>query len=73
MAGDGNVSIGGGADVIRQAITAGYVDELVISTAPVVLGAGKALFDGFHQDLDLEVRQVWSSPYATHVHYAIRR
>ena len=73
VAGDGNVSIGGGADVIRQAIAAGYVDELVISTAPVVLGAGKALFDGFDQDLDLEVRQVWSSPYATHVHYAIRR
>ena len=73
VAGDGNVSIGGGADVIRQAITAGYVDELVISTAPVVLGAGKALFDGFDQDLDLEVRQVWSSPYATHVHYALRR
>ena len=73
VAGDGNVSIGGGADVIRQAIAAGYVDELVISTAPVVLGAGKALFDGFDQDLDLEVRQVWSSPYATHVHYALRR
>lgn len=73
VAGEGDVSIGGGADVIRQAISAGYVDELVISTAPVVLGAGKALFDGFHQDLDLEVRQVWSSPYATHVHYAIRR
>ena len=65
VAGDGNVSIGGGADVIRQAIAAGYVDELVISTAPVVLGAGKPLFDGFDQDLDLEVRQVWSSPYAT--------
>jgi dihydrofolate reductase len=73
VAGERDVSIGGGADVIRQAITAGYVDELVLSTAPVVLGAGKALFDGFTQDLDLEVRQVWSSPYATHVHYAIRR
>jgi dihydrofolate reductase len=73
VAGEGDVAIGGGADVIRQAITAGYVDELVLSTAPVVLGAGKALFDGFTQDLDLEVRQVWSSPYATHVHYAIKR
>ncbi len=68
-----DVSIGGGADVIRQALDAGYVDELIISTAPVVLGAGKALFDGFHHDLDLEVRQVWSSPHATHVRYAIRR
>jgi hypothetical protein len=29
-----------GADVIRQALAAGKVDELVISTAPVILGAG---------------------------------
>ncbi len=73
VAGEGNVSIGGGADVIRQAIADGHVEELVLSTAPVVLGDGKPLFDGFRHDLDLEVRQVWSSPYATHVHYAIRR
>jgi dihydrofolate reductase len=40
-AGDGDVATGGGADVIRQALGAGKVDELVISTAPVILGAGK--------------------------------
>ena len=61
----GDVSIGGGADVIRQALAAGYLDELAISTAPVVLGAGKRLFDGFRQDIDLEVAGS-SSPYATH-------
>jgi len=72
-AGDGDVAIGGGADLLRQSLAAGYVDELVISTAPVVLGGGKALFDGFHQDLDLEVQRVWSSPYATHVRYAVHR
>ena len=68
-----DVTIGGGADVIRQALAAGYVDELAISTAPVVLGAGKRLFDGFGQDIDLEVRRVYTSPYATHVRYAVRR
>ncbi len=67
------VSVGGGADVIRQALAAGLVDELVLSTAPVVLGAGKRLFEGFEHDLDLEVLQVVSSPYATHVRYAARR
>ena len=72
-AGDADVFVGGGADVIRQALAAGRVDELVLSTAPVVLGAGKRLFDGFEHDLDLEVLQVVSSPYATHVHYAVRR
>ena len=70
-AGDGDVAIAGGADLIRQTLAAGYVDELVISTAPVILGGGKALFDGFEQDLDLEVQRVWSSPYATHVRYTV--
>jgi dihydrofolate reductase len=68
-----DVAIGGGADVIRQALAAGYVDELAISTAPVILGAGKRLFDGFEHDLDLEVLRVYTSPYATHVRYAVKR
>ena len=54
-AGDGDVGVGGGADVIRQALAAGKVDELVISTAPVILGAGKRLFEGFDRDIDLAV------------------
>jgi hypothetical protein len=38
-----------------------------------VLGSGKRLFEGFEQDLDLEVLGTWSSPYATHVRYAVKR
>ena len=72
-AGNGDVSIGGGADVIRQALAAGHVDELIISTAPVILGAGKRLFRGFNHDLDLEVVKAYSSPYATHVRYKVLR
>jgi dihydrofolate reductase len=70
-AGEGDVAVGGGADIIRQALAAGKVDELVISTAPVILGAGKRLFEGFHHDLDLEVIKAYSSQYATHVRYAV--
>ena len=68
-----DVAIGGGADVIRQALAAGRVDELVISTAPVILGVGKRLFEGFDSDIDLEVIRAVSSPYATHVRYAVRK
>jgi dihydrofolate reductase len=39
-AGDKAVSIGGGADVIRQGLNAGIVDELAIVVAPVILGGG---------------------------------
>ena len=46
-AGAKDVSVMGGADVIRQALDAGIVDELAIIVAPVILGGGKRLFDGF--------------------------
>lgn len=72
-AGDGGVAIGGGADTIRQALAAGVVDELGITTAPVLLGRGKRLFEGFDRDVDLEILSVHHSPYAVHVRYAVRR
>ncbi|HWM72368.1 MAG TPA: dihydrofolate reductase family protein, partial [Nocardioides sp.] len=72
LAGDGGVSLGGGADLIRQGLAVGAVDELAISTAPLVLGGGKRLFEGFEQDLDLEVLGTWASQYATHVRYAVK-
>lgn len=68
-----DVTLSGGADLIRQGLAAGVVDELGISVAPVVLGAGKRLFDGFDLDLDLEVLSVHASRWATHVRYAVRR
>jgi dihydrofolate reductase len=70
-AGGKDVGISGGADVIRQCLAAGYVDELAITTAPVVLGAGKRLFEGFEHDMNLEIRKVYTSRFATHVRYAI--
>lgn len=71
-AGEEAVSIAGGADVIRQALAAGEVDELYLSTAPVVLGAGKPLFDG-SLEFDLEPLAVHQSRWATHVRYAVTR
>ena len=62
-----------GADIIRKALAAGYVDELTVIVAPVVLGAGKRLFDGFTPSLDLEYRGVRQSPYATFIHYRVKR
>ena len=45
-AGGKDVHVMGGADVIRQALDAGLVDELTVIVAPVVLGGGKRLFEG---------------------------
>jgi dihydrofolate reductase len=72
-AGDKQVYLMGGADLIRQALAAGYVDELSVIVAPVVLGAGKRLFDGFTRSLDLEHLWVRQSRYATFIHYRVKR
>jgi dihydrofolate reductase len=68
-----DVSVSGGADVIRQALAAGLVDELALTTAPVVLGAGKRLFDGFEHDLDLRIIDVVRSDFAIHTRYEVVR
>ena len=73
LAGDRDVSLGGGADLIRQGLEAGVVDELAISTAPVVLGGGKRLFEGFTRDIDLEILATYPSTYAVHTRYAVKR
>lgn len=72
-AGDKDVSVMGGGDVIRQALRSGRVDELTTTVAPVVLGAGKRLFDGFDEDIDLGHIGVRQSPFATHVSYRVLR
>lgn len=72
-AGDKDVSIGGGADIIRQGLGTGIVDELGIIIAPVVLAGGKRLFEGFTKSLDLEHRGVRQSRYATFIEYVVRQ
>jgi dihydrofolate reductase len=68
-----DVSIGGGADVIRQGLDAGIVDELDIIVAPVILGGGKQLFKDFTESLDLQNRGVRQSQYATFMKFAVKR
>jgi len=73
VAGAKDVHVMGGADVIRQALAAGLVDELTIIVAPVVLGAGKRLFEGFTDSLDLQHLGVRQSQYATFIDYRVAR
>jgi dihydrofolate reductase len=51
-AGGKDVLLMGGAEVIRQALEAGLVDELTLIIAPVVLGGGKRLFEGFTRSVE---------------------
>src|ERR671927_200210 len=71
-AGGKDVHVMGGADVIRQALAAGLVDELTVIVAPVILGGGKHLSDGFSRSLDLEHLGVRQSPFATFIDYRVK-
>lgn len=72
-AGDKDVSIGGGGDVIRQGLDTGIVDELSITIAPVVLGGGKRLFEDFTKTLELENMGVRPPRWATFMEFAVKR
>jgi dihydrofolate reductase len=71
-AGARNVAVAGGAEVVRQALDAGLVDELLLHVAPLFLGTGTRLFEGAAPGR-LEIAQVIDAPLATHVRYRIPR
>jgi dihydrofolate reductase len=73
-AGDKNVIVMGGADLLRQYLAAGAVDEFMLTIAPVLLGSGKRLFDGIaHTDIAFERIGVVESPFATHLRFRVGR
>jgi dihydrofolate reductase len=71
-AGDRNVSVAGGADVVQQYLSAGLIDEMQIHIAPLLLGDGVRLFDGLGAEPPaLEVTRVIESPTVTHIRYRV--
>jgi dihydrofolate reductase len=74
VAGDKDVSIGGGANVVQQYLAAGLLDEMVISVVPVILGGGARLFDNLGDaQPKLEQVQAIEAPGVTHMRYVAAR
>jgi dihydrofolate reductase len=71
-AGDGDVSIGGGASTIQQCIAAGPLDELQLHLVPVLLGGGVRLLEDIGP-LELERTRVVESPAVTHLRFRVVR
>jgi dihydrofolate reductase len=71
-AGDKDIAIAGGADVVQQCLTAGLVDEFQVHVAPLFLGDGVRLFDqlGAKQP-KLEGISLSGSPAVTHLKYRV--
>ena len=66
------VALGGGADVARQCLAAGLVDEIQLHVVPVVLG-GPRLFDGFSEAIRLTRTRVVDAPNVTYLRYRVGR
>lgn len=70
-AGDGDVSILGGAQTINQYLAAGLVDELRLHVVPLTLGSGARLFDGV-PPLALQQVKSRAADGVTHLSYRIQ-
>jgi dihydrofolate reductase len=72
-AGDKDVAIGGGANVAQQYLKAGLLEQVDIHLAPVLLGGGVRLFDGFGggELPKFERVRVIDSPAVTHLRYRV--
>ncbi len=72
VAGEKDVWLMGGANVLQQFIKAGLVDELQISVAPVLFCAGTRLFDciGINR-IELQNTRTIQTAQATHIRYNI--
>jgi dihydrofolate reductase len=73
VAGDRDIRIAGGADVIQQYLRAGLVDELALAISPVMFGGGQRLFASVGRDVCVDLVETIASPRVTHVRYAVRR
>jgi dihydrofolate reductase len=72
-AGDGDVSIGGGAHTVNQYLRAGAIDELRLHVAPLTLGQGERIFDGLGP-LTLEpIAPATGTDLVTHLRYRVVR
>ena len=71
-AGEKNVNISGGADIVQQFIKAGLLDELEIHLAPLLFGEEIRLFEGMGPEhIELENIRVVASPKVTHLRFRV--
>ena len=71
-AGGKDVALGGGADVARQYLRAGLIDEMQIHLVPVLLGGGASLLDELDgAGVRLEQVRAIEAPGVTHLTYRL--
>jgi dihydrofolate reductase len=73
-AGDKYLTVMGGAEIGRQYLRAGLVDELSLHVVPVLFGSGTRLFeDTVSEHVDLELVDLVTTDAATHLRLRVKR
>jgi dihydrofolate reductase len=62
-----------GAYTAQKALEAAALDELQVHQIPVLLGAGRRMFDLLSRRIELEIVKVIDTPEATHIRYRMVR
>jgi dihydrofolate reductase len=70
-AGDKDIQVAGGANVIQQYLNAGLLDEFQVHVIPIFLGGGVRLFDDLGARPALELTRVVDSPAVSHLRYRV--
>jgi dihydrofolate reductase len=65
-----DIRISGGANVVRQYLKMGVVEELEIALSPVIFGGGERLFENIGDEMPgYRIGDVLAGPHATHLRY----
>lgn len=72
-AGDRDIRIAGGANLIQQFLNAGLVDEFTIHYSPVFFGEGVSLFSNINPAIKTTIKRSLVSKTVTHVTYAVEK
>jgi dihydrofolate reductase len=71
-AGDKNVGIWGGANVMRQYLKARLLDEMQIHLVPILIGDGTRLFEDLDPEgIELRRTSTIETPGATHFRFEV--
>jgi dihydrofolate reductase len=71
-AGDRDVALAGGANVVQQYLNAQLIDELQLHVVPLLLGEGVRLFDRLGPGpIELEATRVIESSSVTHLRFSV--
>jgi dihydrofolate reductase len=72
-AGNRDIKIAGGANVIQQYLNAGLVDEFTIHYPPVFFSHGAQLFSGTKKEVHVKIKQAVASKEVTHITFEVEK